>query len=137
MRVEWLGENERRKRQRTKLFHKYNSSEFGRALWVELTATESFSSLPVVHQVHPLLYQTHVAFEKMVAYRRNCNATRTCDYLGRTRLCYQAILTFSRSLSLFFFSLPLLFSFSQKQLEWITTVRSGMSCRCSNPVIME
>lgn len=66
---------------------------------------ETFSLLPVV-RVHPPLYHTHVAFET-VAYRRNCDATRTCDYLERMRLCYQVILalllSFSLSLALVLF----------------------------------
>lgn len=55
MRVEWLSEKwreKKRKREREiKLSHKYNRSEFGRALWIELTGMDTFS-LPT----HSLLF---------------------------------------------------------------------------------
>lgn len=110
------GKEREKERENQVKSHKYNRSEFGRALWMELTATESFSLLPVVRSSSSSpFYKTHVAFEKTVAYRRNCDATRTCDYFESER----DFVTRPPSLSLsFLLSLSPLFSFSRTRMDY-------------------
>lgn len=137
MRVECLGEKggkRERKRERTKL-SPINITEVSldaRCGWNLPPRRVFLYSLLFVHQVHP-------PFIKLTSHSRK-RSRIDAIVTQRVRVIISRAnetLLPGHPLSLSLFSSRFLPYSLSRELEWITTVQSGMSCRCSNPVIME